>query len=165
MLDELAAENDTVLMELEQTGKPKVAVLNRPELVHFAAILGLSETPLRQLLRAVESQLAASYFPLSGIWRSYAAALVNLHQGGNAPLTLPKPRGFEKYYMPYVRYITAKDTDELDAARMAVAESFESRNRDRRFTDWIGLDGDGGRPVKWDFRLFAIDTGRTKSCN
>src|SRR5689334_19530587 len=68
MLDELAAENDVVLTELEQTRKPKVAVLNRPELIHFAAVLGCSGTPLRQLLRSVESPLAASHFPHSGIW-------------------------------------------------------------------------------------------------
>jgi len=160
-LDELAAENETVLTELEQTSKPRCAVLNRPELVHFAAVLGSSDTTLRQLLRAVESPVAASYFPLSGIWRSYAAALVNLHRGGSTPVTIPKPKGHEKYYLPYVRYMTAAGVQEMDAARVAVAESFEARNRDRRFTDWLGLDGDGERPVRWDFRLFAIDAGRT----
>jgi hypothetical protein len=164
MLDELAAENDTVLTELEQIRKPRVAVLNRPELVHFAAVLGCSETAMRQLLRAVESPLAVSYFPLSGIWRSYAVALVNLHRGVNTQVALPKPKGHEKYYLPYVRYMTAPDAQELDAARVALAESFAARNQDRRFTDWIGLDGDWEKPVRWDFRLFAIDAGRTKSC-
>jgi hypothetical protein len=164
MLDVLAAENDAVLTELEKTGKPKIAVLNRPELVHFAAVLGSSEIALQQLLRAVASPLAVSYFPLTGIWRSYAAALVNLHRGGNTQVALPKPKGHEKYYLPYVRYMSATDPQELDAARVAVAESFEARNRDRRFTDWIGLDGNGEKPVRWDFRLYAIEAGRTKSC-
>lgn len=164
MLDELAAENDAVLTELEQTRNPKVAVLNRPELIHFAAVLGSSEIALQQLLRAVESPLAVSYFPLSGIWRAYAAALVNSHRGSSSQVALPKPKGHEKYYLPYVRYMTAANAQELDAARVAAAESFEARNRDRRFTDWIGLDGDGEKPVRWDFRLFAMDAGRTKSC-
>jgi hypothetical protein len=164
MLDELAAVNDTVLTELEQTRKPRVAVLNRPELVRFAAVLGSSDTALQQLLRAVESPVAASYFPLSGIWRAYGAALVNFHRGGSTQVALPKPKGHEKYYLPYVQYMTTADAQELDAARFAVAESFEARNRDRKFADWIGLDGDGERPARWDFRLFAIDAGRTKRC-
>lgn len=164
MLDELAAENDAVLSDLERTRKPKVAVLNRPELVHFATVLGSSNIALQQLLRAVESPLAVSYFPLTGIWRAYTAALVSLHRGGSNHVALPKLRGHEKYYLPYVRYMAAQDAQELDAARVAVTESFGARNRDRRFTDWIGLDGDGQKPVRWDFRLFAIDAGRTRRC-
>ena len=164
MVDELAAENDAVLTDLERTAKPKVAVLNRPELVHFAAVLGSTDTALTQLLRAVESPLAARHFPLSGIWRSYAAALVNLYRRVSTEEALPKAKGHEKYYLPYVRYMTAANADEEKAARVAVVESFEARNRDRRFTDWIGLDGDGEKPVRWDFRLFAIEAGRTKRC-
>jgi hypothetical protein len=160
ILEELAAENDAVMSELEQTRKPKVAILNRPELIHFADILRSSNTVLHQLLRAVDSPLAASYFPLSGIWRSYAATLVNLHRGVNTPVALPKPKGHEKYYLPYVRYMAAADALELAAARAGVAESFESRNRDRRFTDWMGLDGDCEKPVRWDFRLYSIDAAR-----
>jgi hypothetical protein len=163
MLDELAAENDAILTDLERTGKPKVAVLNRPELVHFAAVLGSPDTALRQLLRSVESPVARNYFPLSGIWQSYAAALVNLCRGVSTKVALPKAKGHEKYYLPYVRFMTAADDQEAETARVAVAESFEARNRDRRFTDWIGLDGDGEKPVRWDFRFYAIETGRTKS--
>src|SRR6516162_7771609 len=95
ILDELAAENNGLLTDLERTAKPKVAVLNQPELVHFAAVLGSSDTTLQQLLRAVESPRAANYFPLSGIWRSYAAALVNLHRGASTEVVLPKPKGHE----------------------------------------------------------------------
>src|SRR5262245_56419038 len=163
MLDELALENNAALTDLEQTGKSKVAVLNRPELVHFAAVLGSSDATLRQLLRAVESARAASHFQLSGIWRSYAAALVNLCRGASAMVALPKPKGHEKYYLPYIRFMTAANVQELEAARVAVAESFEARNRDWRFTDWIGLDGDGERPVRWDFRMYAIEAGRKTS--
>ena len=163
ILEELAAENDAVLSELEQIGKPKAAVLNRPELVHFAVVLGSSCKVTGQLLRAVESPLAQSFFPLSGIWRSYALALVNLHRGGNTLVTLPKPKGHDKYYLPYVRYMTVTEVQGLAAARVAIAESFEARNRDRRFTDWIGLDGDGEKPVRWDFRMFAIDASRNSS--
>jgi hypothetical protein len=164
MVDELAAENDAVLTDLERTAKPKMAVLNRPELVHFAAVLASSDTALRQLLRAVESAVARNYFPLNGIWRSYAAALVNLHQGFSTDVAIAKAKGHEKYYLSYVRYMTAANADEESAARAAVVESFEARNRDRRFTDWIGLDGDGEKPVRWDFRLCAIDAGRARRC-
>jgi hypothetical protein len=160
----LAAENNGLLTDLERTAKPKVAVLNQPELVHFAAVLGSSDTTLQQLLRAVESPRAANYFPLSGIWRSYAAALVNLHRGASTEVVLPKPKGHEHYYLPYVLLMTAVDAQGMANARVAVAEGFEARNRDRRFTDWVGLDGDGEKPVRWDFRLFAIEAGRTRRC-
>ena len=160
VLDELAAENEQVLAELEQTGNSKFAVLNRPELIHFAAVLGSSATVLQQLLRAVDSPLARRYFPLSGIWRPYAAALVNLHRGVPTQVALPKPKGNEKYYLPYLRYMTISDDQEAEPVRATVVESFEARNRDRRFTDWIGLDGDGEQPVRWDFRHYAIEAGR-----
>lgn len=160
LIEELAAENDRALSELEQTSKPKVAILNRPELIHYAAILGASEKAMRQLLRSVESPLVVRFFPLSGIWRNYAAAVVNFHRRTPAKIELPEGKGFEKYYVPYIAYMCAADPQEADDARVAIAEGFEARNRDRRLKDWLGLDGDGERPVRWDSRCFAIDAGR-----
>ena len=161
MLRELAAENDASLTNLEQTATPKVAILNRPELIHFGAIVKLPELAMQQLVRAVASPLAKSHFPLSGIWRSYAAALVNLHRGERAQIDVPKAKGYEKYYLPYVQLMVAADEMQIGTARAAIAESFSTRNRDRRFTDWFGLDGDGQSPVRWDFRLYAIEAGQT----
>lgn len=161
LIEELAAVNDTVLTDLERTSHPKVAVLNRPELVHFVALVGGSVNAHGRLLRAVESPLVLKFFPLSGIWKSYAAALVNLHRGNQASAAIPKARGHEKYYLPYIRYMIAATRSEGEEARAAMAESFESRNRDRQFKDWYGLDGDGEQPVRWDFRRYAIDARRT----
>ena len=56
--------------------------------------------------------------------------------------------------------MTISDDQEAEPVRATVVESFEARNRDRRFTDWIGLDGDGEQPVRWDFRHYAIEAGR-----
>ena len=161
MLDELAKANDAALTELERTEKPKVAILNSSELVHFASILK-SPATLSFLLRAAESPLAAKYFPRAGIWNGYSAALVNLHREDIRPMAVPQPKGHEKYFVPYIELMTAADNTQLDAARLAIAASFEVRNRDRRFTDWLGLDGDGNRPVRWDLRLYAIEASRTK---
>jgi hypothetical protein len=162
MVDELAVANNAALTDLEQTAKPKVAVLNRPELVHFAAILGSSDSVIQLLLQAVESPLAEKHFPLSGIWRTYAVAVVNLHRGIRTETTLPKAKGYEKYYLPYVRYMNAANAQEQENAQIEVAQSFEARNRDSRFIDWYGLDGDAKKPVRWDFRQCAIDASRTK---
>ena len=92
------------------------------------------------------------------------AAVVNVHRGTRTEVALPRVKGHEKYYFPYVRYMTAADAQEAEAARVAITESFEARNRDRRFKDWIGLDGDGERSVRWDFRLYAIEAGRIRHC-
>jgi hypothetical protein len=162
MIDELALVNDAVLTDFERTARLRVAVLNRPELVHFAAVLGSTDTTMKRLLRAVESPLAARQFPLSGIWRSYTAALVNLHRAISTHIPLPKAKGHEKYYIPYVSYMTATNAEEKEAAGVAVAQSFADRHRDRQFIDWLGLDGDSEKPVRWDFRLHAIDASRTK---
>jgi hypothetical protein len=164
LIEELATENDKALKELEKDSKPKVAILNRPELVHFAAILGASQASMQQLLRAVDSQLVVKFFPLSGIWKSYATALVNLHRGSRAEVAMPKAKGYEKFFLPYIRYMGATNPQEVEDAKIAIAESFETRNRDRRLRDWIGLDGDGEKPVHWDFRFYAIEAGLISRC-
>ncbi len=49
-----------------------------------------------------------------------------------------------------------------DENMLAMANSFASRNADKRYTDWVGLDGDGKNPVKWDLRAYTLEKGRTK---
>src|SRR5262245_24139477 len=155
-LIELAEENENNLRQLEATSTVTYAVLNRPELLHYAAIFDAPENTEHQLLRSVGSSLAREHFPQSGIWRAYATALVNYHAGIHGPLSLPKARGYEKFYLPYIEYMLADSDSGRDKAIESAAKSFEARNRDKRYTDWVGLDGDGKKPVRWDFRLYAL---------
>ena len=155
-LIELAAENAMIMAELESSSKPTVAVLNDPELVHFAVCLRVPQTTMDALLRAVESVQVAKYFPHSGIWRDYVAALSRYHRGAKRVLPLPKTKGFEKFMLPYIRYMCAGTEEERRIAESAAVKCFAERNADRRYTDWLGLDGDGKKPVRWDFRLYAI---------
>src|SRR5262245_2262168 len=105
LLNELAAENAKLMAELEVSSKPTVAVLNRPELVHFATSVGTSGETLESLLRAVESNLVAKYFPHSRIWREYCAALSQYHRGVRTDVSMPKAKGYEKFMLPYIRYM------------------------------------------------------------
>jgi hypothetical protein len=163
LVSELASENGRVLADLEASSKPTVAVLNEPELVHFAAIVRASSATVEELLRAVESAHAARFFPLCGVWQGYAAAVVAYYRGTHAELPVTKAKGYEKFMLPYIRYMCARTDEGRAAARVEAVQSFSLRNADHRLTDWIGLDGDGKQPVRWDFRLYAIETARPSS--
>jgi single-stranded DNA-binding protein len=45
-----------------------------------------------------------------------------------------------------------------DATRFFAATNaaFEKQNRDRRITDWLSVDGDGNKPVKWNLRAASL---------
>jgi hypothetical protein len=53
--------------------------------------------------------------------------------------------------------MTAIDDEGRNTARRAANDGFQRRNSDRRCIDWVGLDGDGKNPVRWDFRLFTLE--------
>lgn len=111
---------------------------------------------MEQLLLAVESPVAHRFFPQAGIWRSYALAIVGFVR--RTPFDFPAivPKGYEKFFTPYIAYMSATTPELREAARLEMARSFGQRNVDRRFKDWEGLDGDGEKPVKWDFRAFTL---------
>jgi len=157
LLDEFSEENNKILQELEQSSKPNFAVINRPEQIHFGLLMGLAAEPMQKLIAPVASQLVRKYWPLSGIWKGYADALVHFVSGTPQPVEVRKPKGAEKLYVPYIDYMISVPADR-EQALAAINNSFERRNRDKRSIDWIGLDGDGTKPVNWDFRLHTLQT-------
>lgn len=163
MLSELAADNLSTLLELERSGKVSRAVLNRPELLHFAALCEAESTTVDALVQVVSSRLARSYFPLPGIWSSYADALVAFMSGSVATAQVPKMvKGAAARYLPYIHFMCAEPEDRA-AAALEAELSFKRWNREKRTTDWLGLDGDGKIPVAWDFRLAALRLGANNS--
>lgn len=157
LVEELATENEKIVVELETSSTVTIAVLNNPELVHFAVVARASNTSKESLLRAIESKAVAKYFPLNGIWRHYATALAKYHRGVQCELPAMKPKGYEKFMIPYISYMSATSEEERALAKIDVAKSFSERNADRRYVDWVGLDGDGKKPTRWDFRMFALE--------
>jgi hypothetical protein len=157
LVEEMAAENEKVVAELVSLSIAKIAVLNRPELVHFAIVVRASSESTGMLLRAIEDRTVADFFPLSGIWRHYAAALVKFHRGEPCERQAMKPKGYEKFMVPYVAYMCSATEEEREQAKAHAAKSFSERNADRRYIDWVGLDGDGKKPTRWDFRMFALE--------
>jgi hypothetical protein len=59
--------------------------------------------------------------------------------------------------MPYLHLISdmSYGRDKADALS-EVERAFKARNQDKRLIDWRSIDGDGKRPVKWDFRRQAL---------
>lgn len=95
--------------------------------------------------------------PNTKFWNEYCRAIecfIKREPYNPIPLKL---KGYEKYWEPYLLLIEAITKElESDDALSAVEASFMKRNSDRRLIDWMFLDGDGERPVKWDFRLASL---------
>jgi hypothetical protein len=150
-LSELAFENE------QTTRTPAVAIVNHPTLIHYAVLANADSKITAQLVRAVESEAAGRYFPQARIWRSYASTLVSLVRKQTVVLPSLKPKGYEKVYVPYFEFMAATTGEQRGIARQQIEASFQLRNKDRRYIDWVGLDGDGEKPVNWDFRLFTLE--------
>ena len=160
LVEEFAAANLANLLEATQIGKFKVAIVNSPEIMHYPALATVSDEASRALIDAASNPIARRHFPLGGIWAGYADALARFLNGCSRTMEVPKPRGFEKFIVPYIHYMCAPDEVERARWRLGILASFARRNRDRRLRDWVGFDGDGERPVKWDFRLYALERAR-----
>lgn len=157
MLTELASLNRDVLNETIANDRPKIAILNRPELVHFAMIVDDNECASSLALTAI-NPTTLKFFPLTGIWKPYAFALARFVTENSIDVpTIPTCKGYESFFVPYVNYMI----DPVDENVSPMTSSFLTRNQDRRYTDWVGLDGDGTKPVRWDLRAWTLTEGRT----
>ena len=157
-LRELATLNSNALTEAESNGRPSIAILNRPELIHLAMLIDDSEC-ISSLISSTTSPTTLTFFPLSGIWKTYSSILAQFAVGSTpTPLPIPKCKGFESFFLPYIDFMMTQSDENM----LAMANSYASRNSDKRYTDWVGLDGDGKNPVKWDLRAYTLEKGRTK---
>lgn len=66
MLSELALDNLNTLLELERSGKVSRAVLNRPELLHIAALCRADSSTVDALAQAVSSRRSGRPFRWPG---------------------------------------------------------------------------------------------------
>ena len=145
-LIELAKLNRAALDDAIASKRPSVAILNRPELIHFAMLFDDLECAY-SLVASITDPTTLKYFPLSGVWKPYTFALAQFVTG--KPIErpkLPKCKGYELFFLPYINYMDHPTAENM----AAMATSFAKRNQDGRYTDWVGLDGDGKKPVQWD---------------
>ena len=163
LLTELASDNLTALLQIEETGNVRRAVLNRPELLHFAELASANSETVSALVRAVSNPIARRHFPLAAVWAQYADALVAFQAGAlREDLPPAKAAGSAARYLPYIRFMCAESADWSEAIQ-DIQLSFAKWNSDKRATDWLGLDGDGKNQVRWDFRLAALRLGANNS--
>lgn len=156
LICELATDNERLLTEMERSGKANAAILNRPELLHFAVLANVDAPHIDLLLKAVAHPTVRKHFPLAGIWASYADCLVALFRSNPSPQPTLKATGGAKRYVPYVQLMCASDATERANASSAIAVEFKKWNKDKRAINWVGLDGDGMNPVQWDFRHTSL---------
>jgi hypothetical protein len=102
-------------------------------------------------------EVVHKFFPLTAFWAEYHRAMDCLAANRPYDPVVPRVRGYEKYWVPYLKLVADITTGQAVAtARAEVTESFAQRNRDKRLTDWEMNDGDGKHPVRWDFREASI---------
>ena len=150
-LREFASLNQWALTELT-AGRVNSTVVNEPTLLCLAWFCSESESAVT-LLDAIRSPKVQSHFPLVGFWLEFATGLVRLSERQAYEVPPINPKGYQRYLIPYLHLIAdlsqSRDTKE---ALAEVDQAFQTRNGDKRLTDWCSIDGDGKRPVRWDFR-------------
>ncbi len=123
---------------------------------HLALLLGL-DGPARTYSRlAVAPETIVGKLPY--FWNGYAESYAALLDG--KPVRVPgfkKLRGEEKYWIHYIELMALLSQGDPPGEKVEELRAlFLKRQSDKRINDWEGLEGDGKRPVKWDFRLEAL---------
>lgn len=161
-LDELAwycEELALVMTGIEAKKIPESAIGgNYVDLVfhHFARLLGRKTE--EEFLLAVAT--CSHSLPISTkLWQEYAIGLQALTYGKQyTPKTIAKPKGQEKYWLPYLELeaCVSNRTAFADAERL-VDDAFMKRNLDMTITgDLYEIEGSGTLPIKWDYRKECI---------
>jgi hypothetical protein len=154
-LQEFTALNRWALENLE-AGRIESAVINEPTLLCLAWFCAEQECAA-MMLAAIRSPKVQSHFPVTGFWREFAVGLVCL--ADRRPYDVPTftPKGYERYLVSYLSLISDLSHGRDSKASLAEVDSaFQARNRDKRLIDWRTIDGDGKRPVRWDFRCETL---------
>jgi hypothetical protein len=157
LLGRMAGLNQQLAEALHRDGKPTAgAVDNHITPVHIAWLIGRWEIG-RDLLASCVDEAVRKFFPLTAFWTEYHRAVECLAAGRPYDPAVPRVRGYEQYWVPYLNLVADLTKGRPIATRRAeIAESFGKRNRDKRLTDWEMIDGDGKHPVRWDFREASI---------
>ena len=132
------------------------AVTNDPTLLCLAWFCGVSDAA-RSMLEILRDDRVRRVSPLTRFWAEFARGLIVLHDKGHYEAEELKVRGYEYHWKPYLRLISALSKQSGVAIALSeVEQSFQRRNQDKRLLDWRTIDGDGKRPVRWDFRREAL---------
>jgi hypothetical protein len=150
-LHEFTALNRWALGKLD-AGPVESAVVNEPTLLCLAWFCADRECAA-MMLDVLRSPKVQRHFPLTGFWREFSTGLVCLADRQLYDISPFKPKGYQRYLMPYLSLISDRTYGRDTRATLAEVDlAFQTRNRDKRCTDWHTIDGDGNRPVRWDFR-------------
>ena len=125
-------------------------------LTHVAVMLGQGDLAY-QMLDLANDPSRLAFFPLTKFWKEYARGFLHLCRGEPYSPASLQPKGYEKCWMPYLALMSAlSQAQDGGLACLAIDQSFNSRNRDKRLIDWEMIDGDGKHPVQWDFRRYTL---------
>ena len=149
--------NQQLSEALYRDGKPTAgSVDNQITPVQIAWLIGNWQAG-QDLLATCVDEVVSKFFPLTPFWAEYHRAMNCLAAGRSYDPRVPRVRGYEQYWVPYLKLVADLTNGRpITTSRDEVAQSFKTRNRDNRMTDWELLDGDGKHPVRWDFREASI---------
>jgi len=127
------------------------------ELVHAAWLLGDFEVSDRLLCPLPHGpELTKRHFS-TRFWFNYHLSLVGFATRTPYNAEEFKRRGHEHYWFNFIRLFKAVATGAPHEPVISeIEDAFEKVNRDKRLTDWLGVDGDGQQPVAWNFRLESV---------
>jgi len=141
---------------LQNEGPPAAAVDNQLTPVHIGWLVHEWDAANTLLAICADSRVT-KFFPITTFWSEYYRAIQCLVSRQAYNPVLPKLRGYEKCWMPYLNLIADLTSDrDPTNSREEIAEVFARRNCDKRLVDWEMIDGDGRYPVQWDFRVTSI---------
>ena len=125
-------------------------------LVHVAWLLQEHGAAARMIDIALDPVVVAR-LPKARFWDDYFTALQSVAHRTAFELPTLKLRGPETYWYTCIELARALASG-ADATRFFAATNaaFEKLNRDRRITDWLSVDGDGNKPVKWNLRAESL---------
>lgn len=125
-------------------------------IVHLAWLLEERAAAARMIEIALDPVVVAR-LPKAKFWSAYFVALRGVARGSPFEPPQIKVRGLEKYWFCCMELAAALAT-QADAAPLVTAANaeFERLNRDQRITDWLSIDGDGRKPVKWSLRVASL---------
>ncbi len=159
LLVEHVALEERLVRERPELARWAVGFPSQDSLVafaHAAWLLDDWETGNRMARHAWDLRQAPKYNPLP-VFSEYARGLTALVDRETYDPPALKPKEVGREMLPTLVLISdlAHGRDPTESAARA-REAFDSWQRDRRRTDWDGMDGDWSDPVKYAFRLESL---------
>ena len=153
-LKEFIAENSKVA-DAVHSGGAQLAPINDPTFVHFIWLLKLGREFEDLYLQILGDEKIEKKFPQTAFWRYYTTAIhAYLGSPKSNEVKKPKLKGYEKLWEPYTDYMLG--LVEIEEFHTTSAQSFKTRNKQKKMTDWKSLDGDSNRQTLWDLRAESI---------